>query len=715
MDNKVIDLFVAIAQQESFSPEEGNDFLAIAESAKEGILVNQYGKHVYVNKSIAELLGYTLDELIGTSMQDVVHPDEYESVSARFRERSQGKAVPVQYDTYFITKSREKVPVELTVSMTTWLDDVAGVAFIRDITPRKKIEYALAESELWLKGIFGSLDEGILVATLDRVFINVNHAAHRILGYSDGEIIGCSTKIVHVDDDHYLEFGKKIKETFDKGVMSKFEFELLTKQGKVIPSEHTLSVIRNDKNEAVGIVGTISDITKRKRAEKELYDYRNRLEELVKERTAELSEVNKKLRHEMSEREQAEVERKKLSDQLQQAQKMEAMGQLTGGIAHDFNNILTSIVGYNNLARDRSVNIEDKKIKKYLDEVNLAGERARDLISQLLVFSRGEKIKPQAQHLEKLTKEVVQMLAVTMPSTIQVDTQVVDDLPMAMIDPIQLQQIIINLCINARDAMEGIGRLTLRLHKISVTETVCSSCHETFSGSYIELAVEDTGHGLLPGQMQHLFEPFYTTKAIGKGTGLGLSVAHGLIHDLTGHIVVNSVQGEGSTFRLLLPVADKVTTQYTLENEVIENFLLAQEEDAPHVLVVDDEVSVAGYIHELFKSKGYRVTTIIDSEDALAKFTIAPHEFDLLVTDYTMPGMTGMELAKAILLVRPGFPIILCTGYSEKISEACAIENGLSGYLRKPIDTQSLFKQVQCLLKKKTNSNERESVMSVDG
>ncbi len=389
------------------------------------------------------------------------------------------------------------------------------------------------------------------------------------------------------------------------------------------------------------------------------------------------------------------AEHEKLQFQLQQAHKMEALGQLTGGIAHDFNNILASIMGYSRLALDRYVDDKESKLGQYLQEVYRAGERARDLISQMLAFTRGGQAEPIALDMTPLLKDVMKMLESTLPSSIKIRIVIDNTLPKILIDPVQLHQVIMNLCVNARDAMDNHGCLTVSLQNINIVDRKCNSCHKHFGGDFVELSVNDTGTGIKSEILERIFEPFFTTKEIGKGTGIGLSMVHGIIHKYNGHILIDSDKSVGTECNILFPVipGESVAEPFVQHNVEQE----AQRVDA-HILIVDDDNSVAAFIAELFESHAYRVTVAHNGSQALQWFMMAPDKFDLVITDQTMPIMDGDLLARELLAVRPGLPIILCTGYSQNINEEKALEMGIKIYLEKPVDPGVLLKSAADLL-----------------
>ena len=252
------------------------------------------------------------------------------------------------------------------------------------------------------------------------------------------------------------------------------------------------------------------------------------------------------------------TEREQLYAQLQQAQKMEAIGHLTGGIAHDFNNMLASIMGFTQLAMDLSEDFENEKLNEYLQEVNQAGERARDLIAQMLSFSRRDNEKELLPlKLPILIKEIVTMLRPMLPSSIGIDYKLDGEVPMVKADPVKIHQVLMNLCINARDALEGHGKITLCLSLTSLDKGICSSCHNPVDGEFVEIIITDDGSGIKKKHLNKIFDPFFTTKEVGKGTGMGLSVVHGIMHDHHGHIILESKPGKGTKFRLLFPAANE--------------------------------------------------------------------------------------------------------------------------------------------------------------
>jgi PAS domain S-box-containing protein len=398
----------------------------------------------------------------------------------------------------------------------------------------------------------------------------------------------------------------------------------------------------------------------------------------------------------ISERHEAEVQRRQLETQLQQAQKMEAIGQLTGGIAHDFNNILTAMSGYVVLAGDHARSLDDEKLGRYLDRAQRSGERARDLIQQMLTFSRGQPGEAQPVQLAEPIREWIGLLETTLPSSVEIKTDLDPQVSTVLFDPVQIEQVLMNLCINARDAMQGNGTLTVSLRDITLKDGVCASCRQAVSGEYVEIAVSDTGTGITPEVQERMFEPFYSTKEVGHGSGMGLSMVHGIIHEHEGHLLIDSRQGEGATLRILLsPLSSDDVIEVTGEEP-------AEANDSPRlegrVLVVDDEPAVSEFMQDLLESWGLTVTVFNSSIDACSAFSDDPDSYELVILDQTMPRMTGIELARNLLGLRPGLPVILYTGYSEEITGEQAKQQGIRALVNKPVDTAALHELVKGLL-----------------
>jgi signal transduction histidine kinase/CheY-like chemotaxis protein/PAS domain-containing protein len=375
---------------------------------------------------------------------------------------------------------------------------------------------------------------------------------------------------------------------------------------------------------------------------------------------------------------------------LQQAQKMESIGTLAGGIAHDFNNILYSLIGYTELARDEVE--KNSRMEDYLEGVYQAGNRARDLVKQILTFARKANQRPRPLNISVVAKEVLNLLRSTIPADIEIRRKTNNSL-LVIADPTQIHQIFMNICTNAAHAMEDSGGLL----DIEITDEVIDSPtvvygHTLIPGNYVKIRIADTGTGISEDNIQFIFEPYYTTKELDKGTGLGLAVVHGAVKSCGGEITVDSKPEKGTTFIIYLP-ADK-----TRRDDKHAAHQEAPPRGTERILLVDDEVPITDVCERALSSLGYQVHPFNSSTAALAAFLAAPNDYDLAITDMTMPKMTGDMLAENILAVRPDFPIILSTGYNAKISSERINQIGIKAWLYKPVFKEELARKVRDVL-----------------
>jgi nitrogen-specific signal transduction histidine kinase len=383
---------------------------------------------------------------------------------------------------------------------------------------------------------------------------------------------------------------------------------------------------------------------------------------------------------------QAESARKALERQLQQSQKVEQLGQLTGGIAHDFNNSLATILGYSRLALDRFVPDRQSKLAHYLGEVVTASERARDLVSKMLTFAGNRpSLTVEVVKASAVITEVVEMMRVSIPAGIEVKTWIEDDLAIH-IDPGELSQILVNLVINARDAIGEHGTIDLLAHRTTVNNEMCAASQVLVSGTFVAVEVRDNGQGIAKEHISRLFDPFFTTKDVGKGTGLGLSMVQGILRRSNAYAIVKSTPGRGSSFKLLFPIVSAHVSA-TPEPETRAVLPLVS---GRRIWVLDDEPAVARYLSELLESWGYQVRLFNHPKLLLTAFETESSEADLVITDQTMPGMTGLFLAQRLLAIKPGLPIILCSGYTDARNFTEAQREGVRRCLMKPINPKEL-------------------------
>ncbi|MFO7751527.1 MAG: response regulator [Desulfobacteraceae bacterium] len=398
------------------------------------------------------------------------------------------------------------------------------------------------------------------------------------------------------------------------------------------------------------------------------------------------------LTHDLTDRKQAEEKLRQNEKQLQQTQKIEAIGTLAGGIAHDFNNILSGIFGFSQLAKSHINNPE--KAAECMDQVMGAAQKAADLVQQILTFSRKSEHQKYPLHMHGLIKEALKLIRSSIPATIEIKESVNTDAKI-LADPTNIHQVIMNLCTNGYHAMEETGgTLTVNLSKTEVSRPDFPAGSGPSPGNYLVLEISDTGEGIHPDIMEKIFEPYFTTKGKGKGTGLGLAMVMGIVKDHNGHITVDSRVGKGTRFKLYFPVVEE-GLEHSSSGGERENDIKRGDE---HLLMVDDEETILTSAKALLADYGYTVATFTDPASAFEIFENAPLRFDLVITDMTMPHMTGVEFAHRILALKPDLPIILCTGHHDRVNRETALAEGFSEFLEKPVLTEKLVRVIRRLL-----------------
>lgn len=371
------------------------------------------------------------------------------------------------------------------------------------------------------------------------------------------------------------------------------------------------------------------------------------------------------------------TEKYALEKQLRHTQKMEAIGTLAGGVAHDFNNVLTPIMGYTEIVRLKLENdgYQDDKVYAYLDEILKASKRAKLLVEQVLTFSRSSEQKAVYQFLHPIIKEVMKLMRVTLPTTLKIIEEVDEACGRVLIDPVQMHQVMINLCTNASHAMDGKhGKLTVKLESVPTSAD---------GQDWVQLSVADSGSGIAPEALERIFEPYFSTKEKSRGIGMGLAMVHGIVNGQGGTIKVESEVGKGTKFIISLPVIKNAPIAPVVDLGELKG-------GSGTVLLVDDEEQVVQVTGEILKSLGYGVVGKTSPEEALELFSASPDGFDLVLTDLTMPGLTGLELSTRIKCIRADIPVVLFTGYSELVSKEDATTAGIDEYCMKPISMRHL-------------------------
>ena len=425
------------------------------------------------------------------------------------------------------------------------------------------------------------------------------------------------------------------------------------------------------------------------RLEKKLEISRDQLEVRVKERTAELEAANLRLARELEERERIEKERAELAKHLQRAQRMEAIGTLAGGIAHDFNNILSAVLGFTEL----SLNFADpgSKLQKNLQQVLTAANRAKNLVRQILTFSHQAKEECKPIQVKETVEEALELIRASLPATIEIREDLQSQ-AWILADSTQLHQVIMNLCTNAGHAMgEKGGILSVGILDEDLPPEMASAHPDLRPGPHVLITVKDTGHGMTPEIMERIYDPFFTTKGKGTGTGMGLSVVHGIVRSYNGTVAVESKPGQGSEFQLLIPAFEEPVSAEISQGEIPTG-------GRERILFVDDDPLQTEMTTDMLEHLGYEVVTANDSARALELFSRQVNAFDLVISDVSMPTMSGKVLAQKMLRIRGDMPIILCSGYSEDIRPREALVLGISDYLMKPMGMHDLAKSIRRVL-----------------
>ena len=482
-------------------------------------------------------------------------------------------------------------------------------------------------------------NDAIIIHDMNGRILDVNQRSLEMLGYDKKQLI--SIPILKLHPATELEVTENaFKETSEKGY-ARFESKFKKADGSIVDVEVSSRITDMEKG---FIQGIIRDVT----------------------------------------------ERNKLQAQLQQAHKMESIGTLAGGIAHDFNNILSPIMIHSEMAMMDLP--PDSPIRHSLEQIFKAGERARDMIKQVLAFSRQRQQEKAPIKLSFILKEVIRLLRSSIPATIDIRHSIETEADTVFADPTQMHQVLLNLCTNASyDMREKGGALEIELDDLDLDPETAGRFESLNPGSYLRLTVRDTGHGIDPEVIGRIFEPYFTTKDVGEGTGMGLAVVHGIVKSHGGDITVESELGKGATFRVLFPKYEAYIPKATEPA-----FLLQR--GTERILFVDDEKAMVDAIQSMLTNLGYQITARTSSIEALELFLNKPEAFDLVITDQTMPNMTGRELAKEIMSIRKDIPIILCTGFSDQIDEHSAKAMGISAFVMKPIVMRQIANTIREVL-----------------
>jgi PAS domain S-box-containing protein len=614
----------------------------VVDSSLSAIVLYRQEEILFANKPFYDIFEYEPEDLENLVVNDLLAPEAAAEVEDRRRRRMAGEIDQAAvYESKGKRKNGETFDMEISVCATHYLGESCCIASLSDISERKRSDEARRESESRFRTLFDLSPQPVAVVEMETGrLIDVNDKYCELMQYDKTELIGRNTidlgLLSKADRDLYLDRMRRTGEVWD------MEIDYTVKDGSVINILVFSKLIRISGQDLT--VTVLFDIT----------------------------------------------ERKWLESQLQQAHKMEAVGTLAGGIAHDFNNILGIIIGNAELAIDDVP--EWNPARHNLEEVRKACIRARDVVRQILTFSRQASPQLKPVKITPIITESLNLIRSSIPSTIEIRQNISNERDTVNANPTQINQILLNLCANAAHAMEEKGGIIeVDLENVILHEESAIPSPELDPGVYVKLTVRDTGHGISPETLDRIFDPYFTTKAVGKGTGMGLAVAHASVKNHGGVITVASKIDEGTTFQVFFPVYD-----IEVETDIETDEKLPKGNE--RILLVDDEEGMVETIRLLLERLGYAVTDRAGSVEALKEFRNNPKAYDLVVTDMTMPHMTGDQLAKEILGIRPDIPVILCTGFSERINNQVAKDMGIRELLIKPIMLGKLANTIRRVL-----------------
>lgn len=652
--------------------EQAGDYILLLEVTEDKDLVI-----ADANQAACDIHGYTHEEFLGMSIRDLDRGLDEEQVRDILDKLISGESF--LFETVHQKKDGTKFSIEVSAKLLETGEDPPLILSIeRDITDRKRADET-----------FQAIVQSTVGRTGQDFFDNICIQLCKVFN-SECAIVGELADPVTVKAIAMVLDGKPIKDFTCR--LPGTPCGNLKTNGFCHYPENVCLLFPDSKNlqdmDAVGyagtplknqngtVIGVLFVISKNKM--------------ILPDRAEDLMNIIAAATSAEIERMKAEREKGRLEDRLQQAQKMEAIGTLAGGIAHDFNNILGTILGYADMAKEDAP--PGTRFERDLEKVLIGANRAKDLVKQILAFSRQAQVERIPIKIQPLIKEGLKMLRSSIPATISITEDIDPKSGTILADPTQIHQVLMNLCTNAYHAMEETGgALSVTLQTTFVGSDEKEMLLHVNPGEYVELIVSDTGSGIRPDIIRKIFDPYFTTKETGKGTGMGLAIIHGIMSDYGGTIRVESRLGKGTTFHTYFPVVEKEALPEIKESEDIP-------QGKERILFIDDEELLVEMGKDMLERLGYHVTVRRTSLEALETFQNTPSEFDLVITDQTMPNMTGADLARRMMQIRPDIPIILCTGYSNLIDEDSAKALGIKEFALKPLSKEELAKLIRKVL-----------------
>jgi two-component system, cell cycle sensor histidine kinase and response regulator CckA len=644
----MIDITEHKQMEESLRNSEERFRTAFAQAAVGQAMSDSGVNFIQVNKAFCDMTGYTEQELCSMNLKSISHPEDYQSCMKHIRELLSGKTNNFIIEKRFLTKSGDPVWVRSSVSaVRDKLGNVSNlIGLFEDISERKRAEECLQTSEAKYRSIFEETKDVIFISTPEGEFADINPAGLELLGYSTLEEL----KKIDIPNDLYenaqdrVLFQQLIEQ---QGYVKDFEEHFKKANGQHIAVRITAAAIRDEKGKVINYRGIMRDVT-----------------------------LEKTLEH-----------------QIMQAQKMEAVGQLAGGIAHDFNNILSAIIGYGHLVLMQIQ--EDSPLRPYVEQILDSSERAATLTQNLLAFSRKQIINLQPCRVNEIIKKATPVLTKLIREDIELKLELSEEDSTVIVDRLQIEQVLMNLVTNARDAMSAGGILTISTQKMDMDATFMEVHGYGEIGKYAIISVEDTGVGLDEMTKTRIFEPFFTTKEMGRGTGLGLAMVYGAVKQNNGFINVYSEVGKGTTFRIYLP---EVTVTVERKKDVDIQSPLG---GAETILLVEDDQALRKLAGTLLDKYGYTVIEAIDGDDALARFNAYKKRIDLLITDVVIPKRSGIEVFETIRMLHPEIKVLFLSGYSKDIIQKKGILDTGANFLQKPVSPNTLLAKVREILNRK--------------